>query len=868
MKFVRVYLLLCINLISTQILYATHNRAGEITYTQISDLTFEITVTTYTYTLSNVDREELEVSWGDGTYTVIPRHDFIELPDYYQRNRYIGRHTFPGPGVYEVLVEDPNRNYGVENIPNSVNTVFSVKTTIYVNPEFGPNSTPVLLNPPINKAAQYRLFVHNPGAYDPDGDSLSYSLTECTGENGEPIDGYTLPPATNYIGIDEVTGDFVWNTPPDTGKYNVAIQINEWRDGIKIGSLIRDMQIDVYKTDNLPPENDDFRDWCILAGDTLETYVRSTDVNYDSIEHIGAGGPFLFESNPADLEEISGKPGEVVSRFTWITGCNHIRKSEYMVLISARDNHPDINLVDVDNFLIKVIGPSPTGIKIDPGNAFMRLAWAPAECTPANYLIYRRMDSLDYTPDSCVTGLPDYTGYEFAGETTDTLFVDNNNGEGLVQGFSYCYRIISEFADGAQSYPSEEVCGIIAPGFPVITNVSVLETDESTGEILLRWDKPDRLDTVPDADGPFKYIIYRSDEAYGMRLKKIDSIAGLDDTTLFDAGLNTSETQYSYEVALYNDTPGNRFKIGNPQLASSIYLNLEPFDNAIKINMEKNTPWLDNEYVIYRLNNATMNYDSIGYSTKREYTDTKLANGTQYCYMVKSTGYYKIDTNSFYTENFSNKRCDIPEDFQRPCPPGLKVISSCDSLKNVLTWNNPNLTCADDVIGYRIYYTNHYETTLDSINRITGAENTLYEHFPEGTMGACYAVSAVDSFYNESDLSNVCCVDDCAYYELPNVFTPNNDGINDIYLAKNPLHYVEKVNMRIFNQWGELIFETEDPMIHWDGTIKNTNKKVSTGVYYYICDVWEPRITGLEVRNMVGFIHVYTEKSSGINLNE
>ncbi|MDK2978749.1 MAG: hypothetical protein PWP52_1463 [Bacteroidales bacterium] len=868
MKFLRVYLILFISLFFTQILYATHNRAGEITYTQISDLTFEITVTTYTYTLSNVDREELEVSWGDGTYTVIPRHDFIELPDYYQRNRYIARHTFPGPGVYEILVEDPNRNYGVENIPNSVNTVFSVKTTIYVNPEFGPNSAPVLLNPPINKAAQYRLFVHNPGAYDPDGDSLSYSLTECTGENGDPIHGYTLPPATNYIGIDEVTGDFVWNTPPDTGKYNIAIQINEWRDGIKIGSLIRDMQIDVYETDNMPPVNDDFNDWCILAGDTLETYVRSTDLNYDSIVHIGAGGPFLFESNPANLEEISSKPGEVVSRFTWVTGCNHIRKSEYMVLISARDNHPDINLVDIDNFLIKVIGPSPEGIMLNPGNAFMRLAWAPGECNPAKYLIYRRIDSLDYTPDSCVTGLPDYTGYEFAGETTDTMFFDNNNGEGLVQGFSYCYRIISEFADGAQSYPSEEVCGIIAPGFPIITNVSVLVTDESEGKILLRWAKPDRLDTVPDADGPFKYIIYRSDEAYGMRLKKIDSIAGLDDTTFFDSGLNTSETQYSYEVALYNDTPGNRFKIGNPQLSSSIFLNLEPFDNAIKINIEKNTPWLDNEYIIYRLNNTTMNYDSIGYSTKREFTDTKLANGTQYCYLVKSIGYYKIDTNKFYTENLSNERCDIPEDFQRPCPPGLKVRSSCDSLKNVLTWNNPNLTCADDVIGYKIYYTNHYEATLDSIDKIMGAENTFYEHFPEGTMGACYAVSAVDSFYNESDLSNVCCIDDCAYYELPNVFTPNNDGINDIYLAKNPLNYVEKVHMRIFNRWGELIFETEDPMINWDGTIKNSNKKVSTGVYYYICDVWEPRITGLEVRNMVGFIHVYTDKGSGINLNE
>ena len=89
-----------------------------------------------------------------------------------------------GPGIYQVLVQDPNRNFGVENIPNSVNTVFSVKTILFVNPELGSNNTPILLNPPINQAAQYRTFIHNPGAYDVDGDSLTYLLTDCTGEDG------------------------------------------------------------------------------------------------------------------------------------------------------------------------------------------------------------------------------------------------------------------------------------------------------------------------------------------------------------------------------------------------------------------------------------------------------------------------------------------------------------------------------------------------------------------------------------------------------------------------------------------------------------------------------------------------------------
>ena len=867
-KKIKIFIVLILLFVGLSDLYATHNRAGEITYTQISELTYEITVTTYTYTLSNVDRKELEVEWGDGTYTTVPRHDLLELPDYYQRNRYIARHTFPGPGIYVVLVQDPNRNFGVENIPNSVNTVFSVKTTIFVNPALGPNNAPILLNPPINQAAQYRIFIHNPGAYDIDGDSLAYSLTSCTGEDGEPISGYTLPPATTSIGINEITGDLIWDAPPDTGKFNLAIQIDEWRTGVKMGSITRDMQIDVYVSENHPPEIDSIGEICVLVGDTANVIIRSTDIDLNNIEHTATGGPFLFETNPATIEEVSSVPGETVSIFNWITHCNHIRKEPYMVIISAKDDHPDVNLVGIERLLVKVIGPAPYGLVTEPGNAFIRLNWKAPDCKPEKYLIYRKIGSLDYVHDSCTTGLPEDSGYELVGETTDTAHVDNDNGEGLVQGFDYCYRIVAEYADGAQSFPSEEQCASLASGFPTITNVSVLNTDLSIGEIMVRWAKPDRLDTVPGAIGPFKYIIYRSDDEFGMRLKRIDSIAGLDDTTFYDSGLNTTETQYSYEIALYNDTPGDRFRIGIPQLASSIFLDLNPADNLVEINIKKNTAWLDNEYVIYRLNNATAQFDSIAYTTNRIYTDNNLKNGNTYCYKVKSIGVYKIDTVEYPTINWSHENCQIPEDYQRPCPPSLNVRSSCDSLKNILTWNNPNLTCADDVIAYKIYYTSSSDMELDSILRIWGAENTRFEHFPEESMGACYAVAAVDSFNNESELSYFKCVDNCSYYELPNVFTPNGDEINDIYIADNPLDYVKKVDMKIFNRWGELVFQTNNPLIEWDGRTQNSNNTVSAGVYYYICDVWEPRISGLELRNIVGFIHIYTGKSDGEFSNE
>ncbi|MBP5708797.1 MAG: hypothetical protein J6W61_03425, partial [Bacteroidales bacterium] len=183
----RKILVISVLLLQTFVLSATHNRAGEITYRQLSAYTFEITVTTYTYTLSAADRPELDVEWGDNSVTTVPRESKTELPNYYRKNVYVATHTYPGPGVYKIFVQDPNRNLGIENIPNSVNVIFSVSSILTIRTDLTVDHAPVLLNPPYDKAAVGYVFIHNPGAYDEDGDSLSYALTTCTSLNGEFI---------------------------------------------------------------------------------------------------------------------------------------------------------------------------------------------------------------------------------------------------------------------------------------------------------------------------------------------------------------------------------------------------------------------------------------------------------------------------------------------------------------------------------------------------------------------------------------------------------------------------------------------------------------------------------------------------------
>ncbi len=55
---------------------------------------------------------------------------------------------------------------------------------------------------------------------------------------------------------------------------------------------------------------------------------------------------------------------------------------------------------------------------------------------------------------------------------------------------------------------------------------------------------------------------------------------------------------------------------------------------------------------------------------------------------------------------------------------------------------------------------------------------------------------------------------------VPNAFTPEGDGYNDTFFPVfNDLSLLREFNMKIFDRWGELIFETNDPVEHWDGTV-------------------------------------------------
>jgi len=80
-----------------------------------------------------------------------------------------------------------------------------------------------------------------------------------------------------------------------------------------------------------------------------------------------------------------------------------------------------------------------------------------------------------------------------------------------------------------------------------------------------------------------------------------------------------------------------------------------------------------------------------------------------------------------------------------------------------------------------------------------------------------------------SDTLNVYVVEDCGEMYIPNAFTPNNDGVNDVLYVRGIC--LQSLTFMVFNRWGEKVFETLDQTKGWDGTYKG--EEMNTGVFVY-----------------------------------
>ena len=907
-------LLLGLGWLRPQAAQASHIRAGDI-QVKVDTATgnpnrFFIRFTLYRDVIG-VDQPDVTIFFGDGTRLQhIPKN-----PNPPRLNgdtdvfTYNCEHTFPGPGNYTISFVGQNRNAGILNMSNSSGQTFYVSTLLPINPSYGPDNSPALRAPAVDKAAVGQVFLHNPAGYDADGDSLSYHLRTCqqvaAGEEGSygtnlPIPSicqqyvypddpsiapnavqvaYTGVPAgrpgeKSFISQDVNTGQITWNAPARVGYYNIAFTVDEFRRTAfgfrKIGTVIRDMQIIVTATTNLPPTLTVPPDLCVVAGTPVTLNVSAIDgsnstspaTNVSLFAYSGILPPATFRQNNTGTS--------VTGTFRWTPDCSNVADQPYIVVFKAQDSPPTPGtpLVDIKPVRITVVGPPPQNLKATPSGGVGRLVsvltWDKYTCQNASsLLIFRREGCYNYTPGPCDTGVPAGAGYVQIGSVLPsvTTFADDNAGNGLARGKSYSYRIYATFPRpaGGASIVSNEACLTFNGRSAMLTNVDINTTSTTTGQITVKW-------TQPKADaGTFVSPRYELSRSVGTGpATLVATITNLADTTYIDRGpnLNTVANQYTYTLAFFNTVSTSPTPVQeNSPPATSVRASLIPdgINRTMTVNWTYNVPWDNSKQPsrIYRRDPGGSTFNQVATvtpgATSGTYVDRNLVAGQEYCYYVQTTGQY---ANYSFLSNLLNNSQQICATLQAvPCTPVLTLqVINCDSLASLPSYLPVNQTyqnnlrwtvgstpagCQTNAVYYRIFRSDTdggTYTLLDSTAQLTYIDRNR----PRPTY--CYKVQAVAASGQRSGLSNSACQADCVFFILPNIFIPgSNNAANQVFRPKvsSPLL---RTHIQIFNRWGRKVYEGDkDPYINWTGGgmagESSTSGLTSGGIYYYLAEV-------------------------------
>ena len=495
-----------------------------------------------------------------------------------------------------------------------------------------------------------------------------------------------------------------------------------------------------------------------------------------------------------------------------------------------------------------------------------------------------------------------------------TSYIDTNGGKGLAPGARYCYRLVAIFPlpKGGESYVSKDTCvGPILADVPIMTHVSVEKTDLATGQIRVRWQRPFEADPG-QFPPPYRYALYRAvGFARGGDSTLVASNLTAPDTTFLDTGLNTEDNVYNYSVTAY---ASNNLEVGSSFPASSVRLTAQSQVGSIQLNWNAFVPWSNqiqtfpSKHLIYRgpedaTESELVLIDSVdvlagGFMYADRGQKGALEQDKTYCYRIKTRGGYGNPAIMEPLQNFSQIICAQLGDTIPPCKPTVLVNSlnceefladqdNCGSnlFQNTIYWeHNREDGCDTNILGYRIYRSLSADGDFVLLEDAGIVTDTFYVDKSVASYAYCYKISAVDRSLNESELSDAVCNDNCPYYELPNVFTPNGDNCNDLFsaysdrslsgeegggcnLSEDALtkcaRFVESVVFRVYNRWGQEVYSYEGSIsnevnsiyIDWDGRDNNGNQ-LPSGVYYYVAEVTFDIVSSDKTKIIKGWVHL------------
>jgi gliding motility-associated-like protein len=260
----------------------------------------------------------------------------------------------------------------------------------FISPTSDQNTSPAFTDVPVPYICVNDTVTLNFSATEPDGDSITYTLaTPYSGANNgnpnpQPPQYYKIPDTISYISkyfsannpfgslsyckLDKTTG-LLKVFAPSIGRYAVAIDYREYRNGKQINRTRRDVQFIVISCPYNPApvrqsvNGSQPTDYYIDGGQSFNFNVNFSDPNKDSISLSASGTIFQKSPNPAALEILNASaPSNQTGNIIWNTRCKDISTQPYQVYIKAQDHGcPPKSTIQVLNLYVQ--GPAkPSGI--------------------------------------------------------------------------------------------------------------------------------------------------------------------------------------------------------------------------------------------------------------------------------------------------------------------------------------------------------------------------------------------------------------------------------------------------------------------------------------------------------------------------
>jgi len=266
--------------------------------------------------------------------------------------------TFPANGNYMIKWDDCCRNDAIINMAAPLSEHMDFLTFVSVDTS-NPNSTPTFLTPPVAYLPVDSIWQYNPLPFDPDGDSLVWTISVPLGAGYPvPVDvvGYVSLSDTLYsnpngiFSIDAITGQISWN-PKMVGNFVAAFAIAEYRNGVLIGGMSRDMQFivvpntlnampQISNMQSLPTNNIGYPYIKIAPGQNYQVSLLASDPDVNDVVSLEAfGESFGLSTAPSLFSYTStGNGNEVEATFSWTPDMIHVRPNPYLVVFRTSDN--------------------------------------------------------------------------------------------------------------------------------------------------------------------------------------------------------------------------------------------------------------------------------------------------------------------------------------------------------------------------------------------------------------------------------------------------------------------------------------------------------------------------------------------------